>query len=234
MLLVSTLRGLPALSLEYVVQRDEVVTPFCRVLVTPDGERSFLIFWYPQTPKRPLTGEMLRGCNYLALDLYGGEERLLAARVAREAGVSTVVGDVVWPDHPVLPLTDIATNSAAYVRHKFPGVDVRQHARELQRTSRGLVITTDGPRPIHVVDADRSEFTVTPPRIDPVDATGAGDAFRAGLIYGLLQGWELEECVRFGAATGAISAQQLGAASAPADVAAVGSLAAELEVSPGG
>jgi sugar/nucleoside kinase (ribokinase family) len=229
-LVLSSLRRLPALSLEYVTQRDDVVTPFSRVLVTPDGERSFLIFWYPRTPKTPLSPEMLRGCRYLALDLYGGEERVAAARLARHVGVSTVVGDVVWPDHEALPVTDIATNSAAYVRRTFPGADVRRHARMLREISRGVMVTTDGPRPIHVIAEDGSEFAVQPPRVDAVDATGAGDVFRAGLIYGLFQGWDLPESVRFGAAAGAISVRQPGAACNPASIDDVRALASGLEV----
>jgi hypothetical protein len=80
--------------------------------------------WYPQTPKTTLTAEMLDGARYVALDLYGGEERLAAARTARAAGLQTVVNDVVSPEHPALPLTDIATNSAASIRACFPGADI--------------------------------------------------------------------------------------------------------------
>jgi sugar/nucleoside kinase (ribokinase family) len=203
-------------------------------MVTPNGERTFLVFWYPQTARTLLTHEMLHGRGYLALDLYGGGERVAAAQIAREADVSTVVGDVVWPDHAALPLTDIATNSAAYTRQTFPGVDVRQHARALQQINRGVMITTDGPRPIHVIAEDQSEFIVRPPRVEPLDATGAGDVFRAGLIYGLLQGWELQECVRFGAGAGAISVRQAGAASDPATVIEVRALASEAEISAAG
>lgn len=233
-LLVSELRRQPSLDLQYLVRREDAVTPFCRVLVTPDGERTFLIFWYPQCEKTRLTRGMLRPCGYLALDLYGGDERIEAARLAREVGVPTVVGDVIWPDHAALPLTDIATNSAAFIRQTFSGIDVLQHARSLQRLSGGAMITTDGPRAIHVVAPDQSEFAVMPPRIDPVDATGAGDVFRAGLIYGLLQGWSLDECVRFGAAAGALSAMKPGAASDPAGVDEVRRLASTVEVSPVG
>jgi sugar/nucleoside kinase (ribokinase family) len=203
-------------------------------MVTPDGERTFLVYWYPRTPKTPLTLEMLRGCAYLALDLYGGKERVDAARIARGAGVRTVVCDVVWPEHEALPLTDIATNSAAYIRQTFPGRDVRDHALALQRVSHGIVITTDGPRPIHVVDRDGAEFSVCPPQVEAIDSTGAGDAFRAGLIYGRLQGWTLEHSVCFGAAAGAFSVQQEGAASHPVGSADVQALASTLRALPVG
>jgi sugar/nucleoside kinase (ribokinase family) len=218
----------PALDVRTIERREDVVTPFCRIMVTPDAERTILVYWYPQTPKTPLTTDLLGGARYLALDLYGGEERLAAARVARQAGVQTVVSDVIWPDHPVLPLTDIAINSAAYVRETFPGVDVLQHARELQVVSRGIIVVTDGPRPAHVLDRDGSSFAVQPPRVEAVDATGAGDAFRAGLIYGLLQGWALMESTIWATAAGALKVQRVGAASDLPSREDVGSLAATL------
>ncbi|HEC22683.1 MAG TPA: carbohydrate kinase family protein [Chloroflexi bacterium] len=202
-----------SLDLSLIERREDVTTPFCRAMVTPDGERTFLVFWYPQTPKTPLKASMLGGAQFVALDLYGGDERLEAARVAREAGAKTTVGDVIAPDHPALPLTDIATNSAAYIRETFPGVDVRQHARRLQAISKGIVITTDGPDEVYVVDAEGASFTVQPPAVQAVDATGAGDAFRAGLLYGLLQGRDLPHSVCWGVAAGALKVQRIGAAS---------------------
>lgn len=203
------------INFEFVEQSEGVTTPFCRVMVTPDGERSFLIFGYQEAPKTTLTIEMLTTSKFLALDLYGGEERLSAARVAHELHVLTVIGDVIWLDHEALPLTSIATNSAAYIRQEFPGIDVRKHARELQAISGGIVVTTDGAGPIHVIDAKTEEFIVLPPKVVPKDATGAGDAFRAGLIYGLLESWPLERSVCLGAAAGAHGVQNEGAASNP-------------------
>jgi len=210
--LLAWLSQYPTLDLDCLEARAEVPTPFCRIMVTPDAERTILVYWYPQTPKTPLTAEMLADARYAALDLYGGDERLRAAQVARGAGVRTVVNDAVAPDHPVLPLADIATNSAAYIRERFPGVDVLEHARELQAISRGIIITTDGPRPVVAVDEAGEVFRVQPPQVEPVDTTGAGDAFRAGVIYGMLQGWSLERCIRWAAAAGALKVRRVGAA----------------------
>jgi sugar/nucleoside kinase (ribokinase family) len=208
----------PSLDLSCLESYLGLATPFCRILVRPDGERAILVFGYPQTPKTPLTPAMLDGARCLALDLYGGPERLEAARVARAAGVVTVVGDVIWPDHPILPFADIATNSGAFIRQEFPGVDPAVHARELQRLSGGIVVTTDGANPVQVIDRDGAQFWLQPPPVDAVDATGAGDAFKAGLIYGLLQGWPLHRAVRWAVATGALKVQTLGASSHPPTV----------------
>ena len=220
------------IDLSLLEQREGVVTPFTRAIVTPDGERSFLIFWYPQAPKVPLTKEMLKGVRYLALDLYGGPERLETARLAFESGVSTVIGDVIWPDHPVLPFTSIATNSAAYIRQSFPGVDVREHARKLQSISKGIVITTDGAQLVHALDAQGNGFTIQPPGVNAVDATGAGDAFRSGLLYGLLQGFDLPRSLCWGVAAGTLKVKNLGAATTVPDFDEIESVANRLQAQP--
>jgi sugar/nucleoside kinase (ribokinase family) len=231
-MILERLRKHPNVDLSLVEQRAEVTTPFTRAIVTPDGERSFLIFWYPQAPKITLTKEMLAGVRYVALDLYGGPERLATARLAFETGLSTAIGDVVWPDHSALPFTSIATNSGPYIRQHFPGVDVRQHARRLQSISNGIVITTDGPRTVHALDAQGHGFTVQPPATNAVDATGAGDAFRAGLLYGLSRGFDLPRSVCWGIATGSLKVRNLGAATTLPSFNEIETLANSLQAEP--
>jgi len=231
-LIMAGLGKQPNIDLNLVERREEVTTPFTRAIVTPDGERSFLIFWYPQAPKIPLTPEMLDGVRYLALDLYGGPERLAAARLAFESSVSTAVGDVIWPDHPALPFTSIATNSGPYIRQNFPGMDVRQHARKLQSISKGIVITTDGPLTVHALDAQGNGFTITPPAITAVDATGAGDAFRSGLLYGLLRGFDLPRSLCWGVAAGSFKVKSVGAATSLPNFREIESLANSLQAQP--
>lgn len=231
-MILERLRKHALIDLSLVVQRGEVITPFTRAIVTPDGERSFLIFWYPQAPKVQLTKEMLQGIKYLALDLYGGPERLETARLAFEAGVSTAIGDIIWPDHPALPFTSIATNSGAYIRQHFPDVDIRQHARTLQSISKGMIITTDGPRAVHVLDEQGKGFTVQPPAVTAVDATGAGDAFRAGLLYGLLGGFNLPRSVCWGIAAGSLKVQNLGAATTLPTIDEIETIANSLQIQP--
>ena len=55
------------------------------------------------------------------------------------------------------------------------------------------------------------EFTAPPLTVVAVDALGAGDAWAAGFLCGLTQGWGLEKTTRFANAVGACSVQALGA-----------------------
>jgi sugar/nucleoside kinase (ribokinase family) len=47
--------------------------------------------------------------------------------------------------------------------------------------------------------------------VDVVDPTGAGDAFVAGVAWGMSQRWEWDEIARFANAVGALSCCSLGA-----------------------
>jgi len=203
----------PNIDLSLVECRENTPTPFTRAIVTPDGERSFLIFHYPQAPRVILSEDMLQGARFTALDLYGGEERLNALKTARSCGSTTVISDVIDPQHAALPHISILINSASYTRDMLPGVDVRLHAARLQQVSGGMVITTDGSHAVHVLPASGETFIVHPPKVRAVDATGAGDAFRSGLMYGLIQGFDLRHSVCWGVAAGALKVQRVGAAS---------------------
>ncbi len=222
----------PALDLRWLEIQPGSATPFCRILVLPNGERAILVFGYPQTPKTPLTSAMLEGARFLALDLYGGSERRAAAAAARKQGVANVIGDLIWPDHELLPLADIITNSAAFIRQEFPGASLREHAAALQARSGGLVVTTDGGNAVHLMDRDGTSFQVTPPAVPVVDATGAGDALKAGLLYGLYQGWALPRAVCWAVAAGALKVGRLGAVTHPPTIAEVEGLAATLHPEP--
>jgi ribokinase len=49
--------------------------------------------------------------------------------------------------------------------------------------------------------------------ISAVDTTGAGDVYHGGYIYGLLQGWDMQECMRFASATAALKCAEIGSQS---------------------
>jgi len=80
------------------------------------------------------------------------------------------------------------------------------------------------------VDRQGAAFTVTPPRVSVVDATGAGDAFRAGMLCGLLKGLDLPRSACLGAAAGALKVGFIGAATTLPELGEVERLADQLEV----
>ncbi len=222
----------PNLDLSRLEIRPRMPSPYCRIMVRPDGDRSILFYNTRLLEFVQPLPEMFRGIKIAAIDLNGGDERVEAAALAIRSGCITVVGDVMRLDHPILPYCKVITNSAALIRHQYPEVNLRKHARSLWNVAGSAVITTDGSRPIHVITPEGHEFTVKPPRVDVVDTTGAGDALKSGIIYGLHQQWDWEKIVAWGSASGTANIQRLGAASNPPPLVEVQALAPLVEVQP--
>jgi 5-dehydro-2-deoxygluconokinase len=53
---------------------------------------------------------------------------------------------------------------------------------------------------------------VKPVQVEAVDGTGAGDAFVAGLLHGVLDEWPLDRSARLANAAGALATTAVGAA----------------------
>ncbi len=192
----------PTIDPRYIRQHPNVVTPFSRLLITPDGERSRIAYWYDQAPKVELTEAMMRQASILSVDAYGRDERDRAASVARGLGKAVISADAIWPQYPMASLSDVVVISSDWLQGNFPGTYEYDHALELQEQGAGIIIITDGPRPLLVVRADSSAFGVEPYDVgQAVDTSGAGDLFKAGIIYGWLQeDWPLEQRVKFACA----------------------------------
>jgi sugar/nucleoside kinase (ribokinase family) len=72
----------------------------------------------------------------------------------------------------------------------------------------------------------------TPPAVSPVDTTGAGDCFDAGLLAGLLRGMEPPDALALGCAVGAASTQGVGGTGSSPDLATALALAREVTLRP--
>ncbi len=191
--ILTELARYPLVDARYIRQYENVTTPFLRILVTPDGERSRIAYWYDDTPKDELTPELIQRARLLSVDAYGRDERDRAAAVARECGKPVISADAIWPQYPLAGLSDVIIISRDWLQTNFTGIYEYDHALELQAQGAGVVMITDGPRPVLVVRADGSAFGVEPYEIERViDTSGAGNLFKAGIIYGWLQSdWPL-------------------------------------------
>jgi len=83
--------------------------------------------------------------------------------------------------------------------------DVRTALQQIRKDGVRICILTDGGRPAYASSED-GEWKVTPPAVKPVNPVGSGDAMLAGMLYGFVNKWGFERCLRFGAAAGAANA----------------------------
>lgn len=101
---------------------------------------------------------------------------------------------------------------------------VGEYARKLQSGGAANVIVKMGSRGAFLLAADGLCKMVPSFKVKVVDSTAAGDAFNAGLAVALMRGRTLPDAVRFGAATGALSATRSGAQSSMPTAAEVAQL----------
>ena len=74
-----------------------------------------------------------------------------------------------------------------------------------------LLALTLGEEGALLLEHGREVARATPPRVDAVDGTAAGDAFTACLVVSLLEGRDREDALRRGCAAGALAASRFGA-----------------------
>jgi len=143
---------------------------------------------------------------------------LACVRMAREArAAGTIVAadiDNVYEGLPkLLPLIDVLISSEDFPRLLTGIEDKRAALTEIKaRYGCPLVGLTAGEKGTIVYCG--GEFLHSPAFLVPGgcrDTTGAGDAFHAGFLYGLLQGEEIETSLKMGCAVAALGCRALGA-----------------------
>jgi ribokinase len=95
--------------------------------------------------------------------------------------------------------------------------DARKGAADLLRAGPSIVVVTGGSQETYCTTSNGS-FVITPPQVDVVDSTGAGDAFAGAFCGAYVQGKSVKESLAEATAVGALSVQYLGCQSyAPVD-----------------
>ena len=82
------------------------------------------------------------------------------------------------------------------------------YLRDMYSKNIKMIFLTDGAGLIYASKFDFL-YTIEPPKINAVDPTGSGDAFVAGIAYGLENSFLFEEFVKIAAALGAANATSL-------------------------
>ena len=153
-------------------------------------------------------GAAIRAARVVAIDPYFASSSDAAARLASDAGVPYVTIDC--PHDGYLHRNAAATVvSSEYWRPAYPGQTAGEVISAYAKQSTGLTIFTAGSGQIQCARRGRPVFAVEPYRVEAVSTLGAGDTFRAGVVYGVLKGWEDGRVVRFAAAVAAILCTRL-------------------------
>jgi sugar/nucleoside kinase (ribokinase family) len=207
------------------VRRDpKVGTSFTFVMIAPDGERAF--FHYVGA-NGTLTREAVDlDCIARAriLDIGGtfvmpsidGEPTAEILRRAQAMGVTTTL-DTVWNGEidqyatikPALPYLDYflpSLGEAQLIAKRESPADIARFFLDHGVKTVGLKMGLDG----CYIRNRQVELQIPAYQVETVDNTGAGDAWRAGFLAGILQGWDLERIGHFANAVGALCVTAIG------------------------
>ncbi|MCA6214343.1 carbohydrate kinase family protein [Thermococcus bergensis] len=131
------------------------------------------------------------------------------ANFAFEKGISISldIGEAEVPESVEDKITYLLMNEDEFKR-KYGSLD-RVHDVK----AKNVIITLNGGGAM-VRDENGDVFEVRGLSAEVVDSTGAGDAFDAGFVYGVLKGWKLEDAAKLGTLLAYLTVQKVGARSA--------------------
>ncbi|MEO0401586.1 MAG: adenosine kinase [Pseudomonadota bacterium] len=191
----------------------ELPTSRCMIFVTPDGERSLNTYLGISTELGPQdvpdsvasNAEMMFLEGYLFDKDKGKEAFRQASRLTRAAGgkAGIAISDPFCVDRHRSDFLDMIGNELDYVigneheiKSLFETDDLEAAMAKTADMIDLMVCTRSGDGVTIIGRGERCDIPVE--KVTPVDATGAGDQFAAGFIYGLSQGRDLATCGRMG------------------------------------
>jgi sugar/nucleoside kinase (ribokinase family) len=202
----------------------ELPTSRSMIFVSPDGERSMNTYLGISSELGPddVADDVAGRADFLFLEGYlydkpkGKAAFERAARLCREAGgqAGIALSDPFCVDRHRGDFRRLVRDLDYVIgnEHEWESLYETDLSSALEQASRdaGTVVCT---RSGHDVVILRGEERAVVPvrRVVPVDATGAGDQFAAGFLYGLATGQRLEVCGRMGCVAAAEVISHFGA-----------------------
>ena len=203
---------------------EEANTSFTFVMIAPDGERCFFHYIgangalvYEDIDLSLIQeARILHVGGSLVLPRFDGPPTARVLQQAREMGVITVL-DTVWNASldayevikPCLPHLDYflpSLEKAQLIAKREAPVDVAAFFLDHGVGTVGLKMGAEG---CYLRTHDQ-ELHVPAWQVDVMDTTGAGDAWVAGFLAGLIMGWDLERAGRLANAEGALCVTAIG------------------------
>jgi sugar/nucleoside kinase (ribokinase family) len=181
-----------------------------RDIVFCDGESRTVFGWFQQhfSGARQLWTEpceaSIAAARCVALDPFFGAISRRVADLCVQHGTDYVTLDARWDDALAQNARAIAC-SKEFLESAYSGADYATLLDQYRRACRGLVVFTFGSKEMLYTSPEMERpATLKPYPVTVLDTLAAGDTFRAGLVYGVVNGMSADATVRFAAASAAV------------------------------
>ena len=156
----------------------------------------------------------LRKSKVVSIDPFFGLDSEKAARLCRANGKPFVTMDCL-PESSCHRYSAVNVLSQSFLRSLAPKASFENLMKRYRTKSQGLTIFTFGAKSIWYARPQGKIHRFTPYRVKISGTLGAGDSFRAGMVYGLWRGWSDERSIRFAAGLAACVCRKFPAALHP-------------------
>jgi ribokinase len=200
-----------------VLKRADSVSQVAFIAVEKNsGKRT--IFWQRPSGEAimptELSDDFLDKADFLLLDGLMSEVSIHAAESAKKRTVPVMLdaGRIRSSTLELAGLCDYVVGSEEFARELATGADGFDPEKAVVKiksfgaTAATITLGEKG----SVSTSGDNIYNCPAFKVDVVDTTGAGDVFHGGYIYGLLQGWDIKEVVRFASAFAALKCRKPG------------------------
>lgn len=187
-------------------------TPVCDVYVTADGDRTMYGYgFHDEANHTPFDMLPFQAGHWFTADPNIPNASRLAAKLAHAKKMKLYLMDFSR-DNEIIPKGAVCQYGTDSVGERGNRPENLKWVSKWTAKHQCTTILTDGSQGLYVAEVGNEEvFLPAFPAIAVVDSTGAGDAFRAGTLYGLIHNQPLRHCIRFGAAAASLKVAHLGA-----------------------
>ncbi len=202
----------PTIDTRFIKSVPGLTTAYCVCIATPDGHRTMYGSGFTDLQCPQLDPALASSARAFTMDPNAYQAGLQACMAASDAGADIIAMDYTRSPE-VNRAATISVTSHEHVDGDGPGAH-SDYAAEVRNRDGCTTIVTCGEFGCFVASSGvegKPAVHVPAYRIDRVvDSTGAGDVFRAGLIFGRLQGWDIHRTARFASAAAAMNCGELG------------------------
>lgn len=136
------------------------------------------------------------------------DESTLVGQYAVEEGIPFVSVDCAY-DQLLSAQAAAVVLSGEFRNRQYPQADISGLFAEYQTRAQGLVVFTGGEGAVLYGRRGTPARQFLPYRVRVVDSAGAGDSFRAGVAYGLLNNWHDEKIIQYASALAALVCERV-------------------------